>query len=162
VKRHLLSLAAVSLALASSLRAEDFEFDVPVQLSKLDSAFTQGKVSCEVRGLSRDAATGQATGSHGLVGSGASTFPISRGSYDGTVSVRFNANRPISQPTDGRKYVCSLSLIAGSNSGSLCSIDVVTLMQTGRAGQPWMKLVPESIKGCAVGNLPGVPAGGGS
>ena len=51
VKRLLLSAAAVSLVfVASPSRAEDFEFSVPVQLAKLDPAFTQGKVLCDVRG----------------------------------------------------------------------------------------------------------------
>lgn len=161
MKRLSISLAALSLALlASPLVAEDFEFDVPVQLSKLDSAFTQGKVSCEVKGLAHDAATGQVSGNKGIVGSGATTFAIARGAYDGTVSVKFNANRPISQPTDGRSYSCALFLIAGSNIQTLCYADALTGQSTGRPPPGWMKLAP-GVKGCANASLPGFSGGEG-
>jgi hypothetical protein len=148
-----LSLAAALASAAFPAAAEDFEFDVPVQLAKLDAAFTQGKVSCEVRGLSRDAVTGQVAGTNALVGSGEASFAISQGAYNATVPVRFNANRPKNEPADGRRWKCSLTLVAGALSQSICNIDVVTGMQTGRPAPDWMKLDEKTIKGCAQGTI---------
>ena len=77
---------------ASATFAENFEFDVPVQLSKLDPAFTQGKVTCKVRGMSHDATTGLATGrANAVIGSGETSFAITQGAFNGPVSVKFNA-----------------------------------------------------------------------
>jgi hypothetical protein len=148
-----LSLAAAFAAAAVPAAAEDFEFDVPVQLAKLDPAFTQGKVSCEVRGVVRDVATGQVSGVNGVVGSGEAAFAISQGAYNGTVPVRFNANRPKNQPTDARSWRCSLTLVAGSLSQSLCSVDVATGMASGRPAPDWMKLDDRTVKGCAQGTI---------
>jgi hypothetical protein len=159
VKRLLLSASAVSLVLvASPSRAEDFEFAVPVQLSKLDSSFAQGKVTCEVRkGLG--AISGMATGREGVViGSGEATFPITQGAYNGTVAVRFNAKRPEFQPAQGETYRCMLHLLgAGGLDGLLCSLDEVPRASGGQAtGRTpgWLKLDGKNLKGCVSGNLP--------
>jgi hypothetical protein len=157
----LLARAALSALLgagASAATAEDFEFDVPVQLSKLDPAFTQGKVACEVRGMSHDAATGLPTGqANAVIASGETSFAIAEGAYGGPVSVKFNANRPKYQPSDGRSWQCSLVLIAGNLSQSLCTVDVRPEESTGKPAPAWMKLDQKTVKGCAQGNIPKPP-----
>jgi len=157
----LLARVALSAALgagASAAMAEDFEFDVPVQLSKLDAAFTQGKVTCEVHGMSHDPATGHPTGqANAVVGSGETSFAIAQGAYGGPVSVKFNANRPKYQPSDGRSWQCSLVLIAGNLSQSLCTTAVGPEEPTGRPAPAWMKLDQKTVKGCAQGNIPKPP-----
>jgi hypothetical protein len=152
-----LACAALLAALAtgaSAATAEDFEFDVPVQLSKLDAAFTQGKVLCEVRGVTRDAATGEQTGNlNAVIGSGEASFAIAQGAYNGPVTVRFNANRPKNQPSDGRSWSCALVLIAGNLSQPLCVRDAATGMSTGRPAPDWMKLDDRTVRGCVQGTI---------
>ena len=146
------ALSAVLGAGASSAVAEDFEFDVPVQLSKLDAAFTQGKVTCEVRGMGHDAATGQPTGqANAVIGSGETAFAIAQGAFNGPVGVKFNANRPKYQPSDGRSWQCSLVLIAGNLTQSLCVADIGSEMSTGKPAPAWMKLDQKTVRGCAKG-----------
>lgn len=148
MKLFLLSATAVSLVLVSSpSRAEDFEFSIPVQLSKLDAAFTQGKVLCDVRGRT-------ATGARAVIGAGEAAFPIAQGGYNGTVVVKFDAKRPEFQPSQGDQYRCILHLIgAGGVDGPLCVLDALTGQQTGAVPE-WLNLDGKNLKGCAVGNLP--------
>jgi hypothetical protein len=149
-----LSLAAAFASASLPAAAADFEFAVPVQLSKLDPAFTQGKVACEVRGMNHDAVTGLPTGqANALIGSGETTFAIAQGAFNGPVSVSFNANRPKSQPSDGRSWKCGLVLVAGNLSQSICYVDTVTGLPTGRAAPDWMKLDEKTIRGCAQGTI---------
>ncbi len=147
------ALAAVLGAGASAAMAEDFEFDVPVQLSKLDAAFTQGKVFCEVRGVNRDMGSGSGRADT-VIGSGETTFAIAQGAFNGPVTVKFNANRPKNEPSDGRSWRCSLTLIAGNLSQGLCVVDVLTGASAGRAAPEWMKLDDKTIKACAQGTIP--------
>jgi hypothetical protein len=130
---------------------EDFEFEVPVQLSKIDSAFTQGKVHCEVRGNGRDAA-GHLTGGNVLVASGDGTFALTQGAFNGTVSVRFNAGRPQHEPADGRNWNCGLSLVSAGGSVGACIADSVTGQTTGRVPEI-LKLDPKTVKACAQGTI---------
>jgi len=154
----LFARAAISALLgagASSAMAEDFEFDVPVQLSKLDAAFTQGKVTCEVRGTTHDTTTGAGDlpQLNAVIGSGETSFGIVQGAFGGTVTVKFNANRPKNRPSDGRSWRCSLVLIAGNVSQSLCVRDATTGVPTGRPAPDWMKLSDKTVKGCAQGTI---------
>ena len=149
------ALSAVLGAGASAATAEDFEFDVPVQLSKLDPAFTQRKVTCEVR---HDATMAFPTaGANAVIGSGETSFAIAQGAFNGPVSVKFNANRPKYQPSDGRSWQCSLVLIAGNLSQSLCTGDVRSEESAGPPTPAWMKLDRRTVKGCAQGNIPKPP-----
>jgi hypothetical protein len=149
------ALSAVLGAGASAATAEDFEFDVPVQLSKLDPAFTQGKVLCEVRGVTRDTATGAGTGQlNAVIGSGETSFAIAQGAFNGPVTVKFNANRPKNEPSDGRSWRCSLTLIAGNLSQGLCVVDAATGASAGRPAPDWMKLDDKTVKACAQGTIP--------
>lgn len=150
------ALSAVLGAGASAATAEDFEFDVPVQLSKLDPAFTQGKVTCEVHGITHDSATGWETRPgqlNAVIGSGETSFAIARGAFNTPVTVKFNANRPKNEPSDGRSWRCSLVLIAGNLSQSLCVRDASTGVSTGRPAPDWMKLDDKTVKGCAQGDI---------
>ena len=149
MKRFLLSATAASLVLvASPSRAADFEFSVPVELSKLDTAFTQGKVLCDVRGR-----TGEA-GGRAVIGAGEAAFAISQGAYKGTVVVKFDAKRPEFQPSQADQYRCILHLIgAGGVDGALCTLDPLTGQKTGRAPE-WLKVDVRNLNGCAVASLP--------
>jgi len=152
VKRLLLSATAFSLVLvASPSLAEDFEFTVPVQLSKLDPAFAQGKVTCDVRGHST---MGTGAGGRTVIGSGEATFPITQGAYNGNVVVKFNAKRPEFQPAQGETYACMLHLLgAGGVDGLLCRVDPVMGVTPGPIPE-WLKLDGKNLKGCVSGNLP--------
>jgi hypothetical protein len=154
------TLSAVFAASASAATAEDFELDVPVQLSKLDPAFTQGKVTCEVHGITHDSGTGWETRPgplNAVIGSGETSFAIAQGGFNGPVAVKFNANRPKNEPSDGRSWRCSLVLIAGNLSQSLCVRDASTGVSTGRPAPDWMKLDDKTVKGCAQGDIPRPP-----
>jgi len=155
VKRFVLSAAALSFVLfASPSRAEDFEFSVPVQLAKLDPAFTQGKVLCDVRGRTGSPESLPSANARAVIGAGETAFPIAQGAYNGTVVVKFDAKRPEFQPSQADQYRCILHLIgAGGVDGALCSLDALTGQPTG-ATPGWLNLSPKSFKGCVVGTLP--------
>lgn len=150
----------VWLALGASLlaqpraRAEDFEFEVPVQLAKLDPVFTQGKVSCQVTGLDRDAGGGGSVKSlNAVIASGSTTFALVQGGFSGNVSVKFDAERPRRQPADGRAWSCILSIVAPSGSEPLCLRDSFT----GHASAPRLPAIlnldQKSVKGCTQGTI---------
>jgi hypothetical protein len=126
-----LALALTFVAGGHAASAEDFEFDVPVQISKIDSAFTQGSVRCDVVGMNR-AANGQLTGGHAIIGSAATTFALEKGGYNQTVNVKVNANRPQHEPTDARSWSCGLVFIAPSGPVVACVVDVSTGLPIGR------------------------------
>jgi hypothetical protein len=154
------TLSAVFAASASAATAEDFELDVPVQLSKLDPAFTQGKVTCEVHGITHDSGTGWETRPgplNAVIGSGETSFAIAQGGFNGPVAVKFNANRPKNEPSDGRSWRCSLVLIAGNLSQSLCTGGFRSEDSSGPPTPAWMKLDRRTVKGCAQGNIPKPP-----
>jgi hypothetical protein len=146
-----LALGAALAAGAQAAFAEDFEFEVPVQLSKIDSAFTQGKVTCQVRGIGRDGG-GQATSPNALVASGDATFALVQGGFNGAVSVRFNAGRPQHEPQDGRTWNCALSLVSAGGAVSACSMDLMSGQATGRVPEI-LKLDPKTVKACAQGTI---------
>jgi len=145
------ALGAALAAGAGVASAEDFEFEVPVQLSKIDSAFTQGKVTCQVRGVGRDG-NGQATGVNAMIASGDSTFALSQGGFNGAVSVRFNAGRPQHEPADARTWSCGLSLVSAGGAVSACIVDTMSGQATGRLPEI-LKLDPKSVKACAQGTI---------
>lgn len=154
--RTVVRLALAALLVAAGLRAtaEDFELEVRVKVAKLDATFTQGKVSCSVYGPTQNNAPGEFRSPqndvYGVVGSGESTFPISRGAYEGPVVVRFWANR-LSQPTDARDYSCSLSLVSRNSVTRLCVIEF--LANQPRALALFAPKIAES-HGCTTGKVP--------
>lgn len=126
------ALAIMLGAGACAAWAEDFEFEIPVQVSKMDSAFTQVAVHCSVFGVGRDP-SGQITGGRTtLIGGGGASNPLVGGGFNGTLSVRFNANRPQHQPTDARIWNCGLEFAAPGGTVSACVMDVATGQTTGR------------------------------
>lgn len=80
--RTVVRLGLAVLLFAAGLRAtaEDFEFEVPVKVSKLDATFTQGKVSCSVYGPTQIDSVGVARvpsskeGVYGVIGSGEGAY----------------------------------------------------------------------------------------
>lgn len=122
-----LALVVLLCSAGGRVRADDFEIAVPVSVSKLDATFTQGKVSCKVYGQTRLDALGasrlEAAGSYGLIGSGEATFPISKGAHEGTVAVKFWANRQ-GEAANARDYACALTLVEGNSVRQLCAIVV--------------------------------------
>lgn len=151
------ALAALLGAGAAVATAEDFEFSVPVQLSKLDGAFTQGKVQCEVFGVGQrvGAGAGQVTNTVNVfLGWGEASFPIAQGNFNDTVVVRFNANRP-AIPSDARSWWCSLGLTSGALTNPLCTQAPAagSGMVVGKPAPAWMKLDAKTLKACAHGTI---------
>jgi hypothetical protein len=153
------ALASLLGAGAVVATAEDFEFSVPVQLSKLDPALMQGTVECEVLGVGQhgNGGAGQAssTGSS-FLGWGSTSFPIAQGKFNDTVLVKFNLNRP-TIPSDGRSWRCTLSL--GSGGGTfpfpLCNEQPAagSGMVTGKPIPAAMKLDQKTLKACVHGTI---------
>lgn len=155
---------AARLALAGALAAgtltalaEDFEFEVPVQLAKIDPIFTQGKVRCAADGIDRE--NPGVKGNPAVIGSGSATFSLSQGGFDGTVSVKFNAERPRRLPADARAWRCALSLVGPSGSESLC-IDAsdkaaAGTNRTSRSNPlpAFLNIDESSLKACAQGTI---------
>lgn len=134
--------------------AEDFEFEIPVQLSKLDPAFTQGRVSCDVRGVGADGKASSRSVSNVSIGSGSATFAIVQGGFNASVTVRINAARPEHEPTQARSWSCVLSLVAPSGSETLCLEDSASASNRTRGRLPeFLKLDPASVKGCTQGTI---------
>ncbi|MCM3874905.1 MAG: hypothetical protein NEA02_00650 [Thermoanaerobaculia bacterium] len=134
--------------------AEDFEFEVPVQLSKIDPVFTQGKVSCQVLGIDRDGAARSSSKDLTSIAGASTTFALVQGGFSGTVSVKFDAERPRRQPTDARTWSCVLFLVAPSGSEALCLSDPATGRSKTRQLPALLNLDPASVKGCTGGTLP--------
>ncbi|MGA7990314.1 MAG: hypothetical protein WCC53_02670 [Thermoanaerobaculia bacterium] len=126
-----LALVAALAAAAHAARGEDFEFEVPVQISKIDTAFTQASVRCDVIGMNRTA-NGQLTGGHAIIGSASTTFALDKGGYNLPVNVKVNANRPQHEPTDARSWNCGLVFIAPSGPVVACAVDLSTGLPIGR------------------------------
>lgn len=134
--------------------AEDFEFEVPVQLAKLDPAFTQGRVSCVVRGIGGTGAATNRETANASIGSGSTTFAIAQGGFSGSVSVKFNANRPEHEPANARAWSCVLSLVAPSGSERLCPDDSSSATNRSKGQLPaFLNLDPASVKGCTQGTI---------
>lgn len=155
-RRALVRLAIAALLLAPGLRApaEDFEFAVPVSVSKLDASFVQGKVSCKVYGPTRldsvAESRSQGGGTYGVIGSGESTFPISRGAYEGTVGVKFFASRS-GEAAGAQDYSCALSLLTGNSVTTFCVINVGVKQISSLALNP-QKIA--ASHGCTTGRVP--------
>jgi hypothetical protein len=143
------------LAAALPAPAEDFEFEVPVQLSKLDPAFTQGRVSCGVRGIGGAGSTGQNREAvNAAIGSGSASFSIVQGGFSGSVTVKFNADRPQHEPANARSWSCVLSLVAPSGSEKLCPDDSASATNRSKGQLPaFLNLDPASVRGCTQGTI---------
>lgn len=153
-----LALVATLVAGAHAATGEDFEFEVPLEVSKMDTAFTQGLVHCDVIGIGGHAGTGQAGTLRTVIGSGNSTpFALAQGGFKGTVNVRLNANRPQHQPTEARFWSCGLVFVAPSGNVSACVMDPLTGQTTGRL-PAILGLDSKSAKVCLFGTIS--PPGG--
>lgn len=129
-------------------RAEDFEFEVPVELSNIDPQVTQARVECTTFGF-------EGTGMQRrmvFVGSGITTFALKNGAYKDAVSVRFNADRSRAQPSAARTWVCTMDLFLAGTPHSLCLLDHVTGTGTPQ-NPPLLKLDVKNIKGCTRGSI---------
>ena len=144
-----LTLSAALAAAPLAALAEDFEFEVPVQLSKIDPAFAQGKVQCRAEGIDRE--DPRAKGIAATIGGGSATFSLTQGGFDGTVVVRFSADRPRRQPGDARAWRCGLSLVGTNGTEKLC-IDPADRS----AGKlpAFLNIDAASLKACAEGTIP--------
>lgn len=140
------------LAAAFPALAEDFEFEVPVQLSKLDPVFTEGRVSCHVVGVDRESPT-TSKRANAPIASGSASFALVQGAFNGTVSVKFDADRPRRQPADARAWTCLLAVVAPSGSEPLCFRDSTTGMAVPGKFSPVLNLDPQSVKGCTQGTI---------
>ncbi|HTS01599.1 MAG TPA: hypothetical protein VMN04_03690, partial [Thermoanaerobaculia bacterium] len=144
-----LVFAGALVAVAGAAAAEDFEFDVPVELSKIEPGVTQGRIDCSVYGYGfgdrRDL-------TNVLFGGGSTTFALKDGSFKSTVSVKFNVDRTLHNPIDAGHWVCILNLLSLSASHPFCSVDTATGQMRPRppAG---LTLENQSIKGCTQGDL---------
>jgi hypothetical protein len=128
--------------------AEDFEFEVPVELSNIDPRVTQARVECTAFGFEGTGQQRRMT----FVGSGITTFALQNGSYKDKVSVKFNADRTRNQPSAARTWTCTMDLILAGTPHSLCVLDHVTGQGTSQ-NPPLLKLDVKSIKGCTRGSI---------
>ncbi len=87
---RLMFLAAVTLsAFAAPALASDFTFTVPLALHNLPADISHANIECSVS-ASTTISGHEAAGA--MIGSGSTQVDISGGSYDGDVTVAFNAN----------------------------------------------------------------------
>jgi hypothetical protein len=105
-RRGLLVGALVAgLASARALRADDFTFNVPVDLKALTIPVVGGTVVCTA---------GQNSPSD--MGRGQTSFNLTNGSYQGTVLVHFNKTPGSGSLDFAKRYECTLRLREGSGS----------------------------------------------
>jgi hypothetical protein len=156
-----LAIRAVFAALlgagAPMATAEDFEFSVPVQLSKLDAMFTKGTVECRVQGVAHGGAPGAGQATNAalyFLGWGEASFAIAQGKFNDTVVVKFNVPRP-SVPSDARAWQCMLSLTSAGRDYQLCLEAPATGSgrPVGIPLQAWMKLDDKALKACVQGTI---------
>jgi len=147
-----LGFAALFGCTALPAAAEDFEFDVPVELSKFDSSLPQGRVECNVYGPNTAGAR-----SLGLVsyGGGSATFALKDGSFKGNVSVKFNVDRTLHDPAWAHSWTCVLNLISLSATHPLCAIDPATAKPTVWTPSSEFPIDYKTVKGCAFGSMKG-------
>ena len=89
VRRLAFGVCAASLLATAAARAEDFTFTVPVAVRDLPSAVYGGGVRCEVFKHVPPPAPGD-PGARSP-STGAQSFALSHGAFQGNVTVRFNA-----------------------------------------------------------------------
>ena len=142
IGRRALAAAVLATSLASmrAAHADDFTFNVPVELHALPSSLTNstgpggqsagnGSVRCSA--LSVVPAPAPAAPGGDIIGYGSASFPLTNGSYQGTVTVHFNTAAG-KQLQNAKGYQCVLNFerdgrIVGSpahKQGTSYSVDV--------------------------------------
>ena len=87
-------------------RAEDFTFTVPVDVRSLEGRASHAGVKCEV--LAGVPAPAPAPVAGVRIGQGVAGFTLTNGGFQGSVTVRFNAQGPL---RDAKGYRCFLYYI---------------------------------------------------
>jgi hypothetical protein len=87
--------------------AEDFTFNVPVQLYNLDPKITTARIYCRVSGLGTK--SGKQSGPPPTItfGSGYKEFSIVNGTYVGSIVIKFNVASGLN-PADAHNWMCQL------------------------------------------------------
>ena len=95
------------LAVCGPCLAEDFTFNVPVQLYNLDPKITTARIFCRVSGLGTK--SGKQSGPPPTItfGSGYKEFSIVNGTYVGSIVIKFNVASGLN-PADAHNWMCQL------------------------------------------------------
>jgi len=97
------AIAGVFIAAPAAAWAEDFNIEVPIELTSLPPDIVSFNVDCVVR--TSEADSGEMIGNGGVVG-----VSIRGGTHRDSVFVRFNA-LPLKDPTRAHYYRCILSAL---------------------------------------------------
>jgi hypothetical protein len=86
------------LSFVSISYAEDFTYNVPVEINNLHPDLKVGQISCSLINKTSE-----------MIGKGSANFDIVNGNYSGTVVVKFNTSIP-SNNVNAYKWACALYL----------------------------------------------------